>query len=317
MVKKKDKPVISVVVNTLNEEENIKRCLNSVQNWVDEIIVVDMHSEDKTREIAENIGAKVYLHKRTGYVEPARNFAIEKANSRWILILDADEEVPETLAEKLSAISKDEDKKEIDCVLIPRKNIIFGKWMQNSRWWPDYLPRFFRKGAITWPKQIHQQPNLADKNIHTLVNQEEYALIHYNYESLDQFLDRNKRYAEIQAKELIKEKSYKLSSKDLFLEPLKEFLSRFFEGEAYKDGVHGLALSLLQFWAVLLTYLKVWEAQDYEEKSIEPRHGKDLLAEAIYQMEYWRDDFIIKTTESKWKPVIQWLLKLRTKIVQI
>jgi glycosyltransferase involved in cell wall biosynthesis len=314
---KKKKPLISVVINTLNEEENIERCLKSIKGFADEIVVVDMHSEDRTREIAKDYGAEVYLHEKTGYVEPARNFAIEKANGKWILIIDGDEELPDTLAEKLTSFAKDKKRKDVDCVLIPRKNIIFGKWMQNSRWWPDYLPRFFKKGKITWPKQIHQQPNLADKNIHTLVNQEEYALIHYNYESLDQFLTRNRRYAEIQAKDLIEEKSYKLSSKDLLLEPLKEFLSRFFAGEAYKDGVHGLALSLLQFWVVLLTYLKVWEAQDYEKKPLEPRHAKDLLAEATYQMEYWRDDFIMKTSDSKLKPIINWLLKTRAKIVKL
>ncbi len=317
MQKTDKKPLISVVINTLDEEKNIKRCLNSVIDWADEVVVVDMHSKDKTRDIAQEYGAKVFLHKRTGYVEPARNFAIEKANGKWILIVDADEKVPEKLAKKLASIAKDKEKKDVDCVLIPRKNIIFGKWMQNSRWWPDYLPRFFKKGAIKWPKKIHQQPNLADKNIHTLVNQEKYAIVHYNYETLDQFLTRNKRYAQIRAQDLIEEKSYKLSSKDLLLEPLKEFLSRFFAGEAYKDGVHGLALSLLQFWVVLLTYLKVWEAQDYEQKPLEPRHAKALLAEATYQMEYWRDDFIMKTSDSSFKPIINWLLKLRAKIVQI
>ncbi len=310
------KKLISVVINTLNEEKNIQRCLNSIRDFADETIVVDMHSEDKTREIAEKSGAQVFTHPKTGYVEPARNFAIEKAEGQWILILDADEELPAALAEKLLSVAKGDSAKKPDCVLIPRKNIIFGKWMQNSRWWPDYLPRFFKNGKITWPKQIHHQPNLSGKKIYTLPDTESMSIVHYNYETLNQFLERNRRYAKIQALELVKDKNYQLSNKDLLIAPLEEFLSRFFSGEAYKDGTHGLALSLLQAWVKLLTYLKVWEEQNYEQKSLEPKWAKNILAEAIYQMEYWRDDFVLKTSDSKFKPIISQLLKIRQNITR-
>ncbi len=310
------KKLISVVINTLNEEKNIRRCIQSVKDFGNEIIVVDMHSEDKTREVAKEMGAKVYTHQRTGYVEPARNFAIQKATGKWILILDADEELPKSLAEKLRSIAEGKSNKDPDCVLIPRKNIIFGKWMKNSRWWPDYLPRFFKAGKIKWPEQIHQQPNLSGKKIYTLPDTENLAIIHYNYESLNQFLERNRRYAKIQALELIKEKNYQLSHKDLLIAPLEEFLSRFFAGEAYKDGTHGLALSLLQAWVRLLTFLKVWEHKNYEEKSLEPKWAKSILGEVIYQTEYWRDDFILKTSESKFKPLLSLLLKIRQNIIR-
>lgn len=310
------KKLISVVINTLNEEKNIRRCLDSIADFADEIILVDMNSEDKTVKIAKEYGARIFTHERTGYVEPARNFAIKKAEGKWVLVLDADEELPESLADKLMGVAKEETPKKPDCVLIPRKNIIFGKWMKNSRWWPDYLPRFFKRGKIDWPEQIHQQPSLSGKKIYTLPDAENMALIHYNYESLNQFLERNRRYAKIQALELIKDKNYQLSHKDLLIAPLEEFLSRFFAGEAYKDGTHGLALSLLQAWVKLLTYLKVWENQNYEQKSLEPRWAKDILGQAIYQMEYWRDDFIIKTSESKLKAIQGLLLKIRQKIIR-
>ncbi len=310
------KKLISVVINTLNEEKNIRRCLESVKGFADEIIVVDMHSEDETRQVAESLGAKVYTHEKTGYVEPARNYAIEKAEGSWILVIDADEELPVSLAEKLKSVAEGETNKEPDCVLIPRKNIIFGKWMQNSRWWPDYLPRFFKKGKIDWPKKIHQQPNLSGKKIYTLPDTENMSIIHYNYESLNQFLERNRRYAKIQALELVKDKSYQLSQKDLLILPLEEFLSRFFTGEAYKDGTHGLALSLLQAWVKLLTYLKVWEEKNYEQKSLEPRQVKEILAESVYQLEYWRDDFIYRTSDSKLRPLQNIILKLRQNIIR-
>ncbi len=284
------RPLISVVVNTLNEEKNLPRCLQSVKNFADEIVVVDMHSDDRTRVIAEEFGARVFLYSRVGYVEPARNFALSKAKGRWILILDADEKIGRTLARKLRQIAS-KPHQDIDYVLIPRKNIIFGKWIQNSRWWPDYLPRFFKKGKVKWPKQIHQKPILKGK-IYTLPDSERFAILHYNYRTLDQFLDRSRRYAEVQANELIKEKKYVLNYSDLLLKPLGEFLSRFFAGQGYRDGVHGLALALLQSYATALVYLKVWEKQRFKERNVEPHKLSQLfrqgLGEALYWFNRWR-----------------------------
>lgn len=280
------KPLISVVVNTLNEEDNLPRCLKSVQSLADEIVVVDMYSDDRTRKIARKFGARVFLHKKVGYVEPARNFAIGKARGKWVLVLDADEKVTPSLAKRLREIVTKRSEN-VDFVLIPRKNIIFGKWIQNSRWWPDYLPRFFKQGKVIWPKQIHQKPELKG-NIYTLPDAERYALTHYNYESLEQFLERSWRYAEVRAEELVKENKYRLSVGDLVLKPTGEFLSRLFSGEGYKDGIHGLALAILQSYSTALIYLKVWEKQHYEEKVIEEKKLKDIFSRLIYEIDYWR-----------------------------
>src|ERR1043166_1643983 len=101
---------ISVVVNTLNEEKNLPACLESVR-WASDIVVVDMHSNDRTAEIATKAGCRVFQFERTGYVEPARNFAIAQAKHPWVLVLDADERVSPGLAtwitEKLPSQSAD------------------------------------------------------------------------------------------------------------------------------------------------------------------------------------------------------------------
>ena len=96
---------ISAVVNTRNEEKNLDACLKSL-NFVDEIVVVDMESEDKTKQIAKKYTNKVFNYDNVGYVEPARNFAINKAKGDWILIVDADERVPRSLAVKLMEIAE-------------------------------------------------------------------------------------------------------------------------------------------------------------------------------------------------------------------
>ena len=114
---------ISVVINTLNEEKNLPRAIKSVKDWVYEVVVVDMHSDDSTVELARSLGARIFNHKKMGYVEPARNYAITKAKGDWILVLDADEEIPGRLASKLKALAQES---EASYYAVPRKNIVFG-----------------------------------------------------------------------------------------------------------------------------------------------------------------------------------------------
>lgn len=255
---------ISVVVNTRNEEGNIEHCLKSARQLADEIVVVDQHSTDKTAALAKKLGAKVYLHKHTKYVEPARNFALSKATGDWILVLDADEEIPPTLVKKLQALAK--DSKGITFFGLPRKNIIFGKWIKYSRWWPDHVVRFFKKGSVTWSEKIHSVPFTKGKG-HDLETKESNAIIHHNYQSISQYLERMNRYTDVQAEELI-ESGYKFSWQDLIKKPSAEFFSRFFAGEGYKDGIHGLVLALLQAFSEAVKYLKVWEKQGFKKEEL-------------------------------------------------
>lgn len=254
---------ISVVVNTYNEEKNISRCLESVKDFADEIVIVDMHSSDKTMEIAKRYGSRVFQHEYTRYVEPARNFALSKAQGDWVLLIDADEELPTSLAKELKEIA---DGERVEYVEIPRKNIIFGKWIGHSRWWPDYLIRFFKKGKVIFSDKIHVPPETSGKGI-KLEAMEEKALIHYNFQSISQFVERLNRYTDIQSEELVKS-GYKFVWEDLISKPANEFFSRFFAGEGYKDHLHGLALALLQGFSELVLYLKVWERSKFEEKNI-------------------------------------------------
>ncbi len=273
---------ISVVINTLNEEKNIEQAIKSVK-WADEIIVCDMRSEDKTVEIAKKLGAKIFLYKKEGFVEPARNFAISKASNEWILILDADEQISETLAKRLQEIAQ--KMHQIDYIKIPRKNLIFGHWMKYCGWWPDYNIRFFKKGKIKWTNKIHRPPESLGQGL-DLPAEEQFALIHYSYQTISQFLGRLDRYTTIQAEELKKE-GYNFGWQDLFEKPLGEFLSRFFAMRGYKDGLHGLALSLLQAFSFLVMYLKLWEIEKFQEQNIdlsELKTQKDKSTEAI---DYW------------------------------
>jgi len=271
---------ISAVINTYNEEKNIERCLKSVKDLAEEIIVVDMYSTDRTVEIAKKYKAKVFFHKYTRYVEPARNFALTKATGDWIFLIDADEEASQTLVEKLKKIAAAE---EADFVEIPRKNIIFGRWIEHSRWWPDYLIRFFRKGQVSFLEEIHQPPQTEGKGL-KLEAEEKNALIHYNFQTISQFIERLNRYTDIQSEELF-QKGDRFNWKNLIIKPTDEFLSRFFAGEGYKDGIHGLVLAGLQAFSEFVLYLKVWEKEGFEGQEINEIGSISL--KAIHDYLYW------------------------------
>jgi len=275
-------PKISVMINTRDEEKNLKRCLESVRQLADEIIVVDMYSEDKTVQIAKKLGAKVFFYKYMFYMEPARNFAISKTSGDWILIVDADEEIPPSLAKLIKNLSKNH--KGLTYFRLPRKNIIFGKWLKHSRWWPDYNIRFFKKGCVRWSEKIHSVP-LTRGTGHDLEAKEANAIIHYHYQSVSQYLERMNRYTGIQAEELI-ETGYKFKWQDMLRKPMGEFLSRFFVGEAYKDGLRGLVLALLQAFSEMVKYIKVWEKEKFVEQDISTYH--EVLEENINDYLHWQ-----------------------------
>jgi len=277
--------MISVVINTLNEENNLARAIKSVKNFADEVIVVDMHSDDKTVQIAKEFGAKVYSHERTNYVEPARNFAISKAQGDWILILDADEEVTKELSKELEKLSKQE---KVQIYRLARKNIVFGKWLQYSRWWPDYNIRFFKKGAVVWHDEIHSVPitnGIADQ----VASKEQLALKHHHYETVEQFIDRMNRYTTIQSRRL-DENDYKFVWQDIIKRPANEFLSRYFAGHGYKDGVHGLALASLQSLSELIVYLKVWQLQKFTQEKVAVTEVIDEMRKTQSDYHYWQAD---------------------------
>lgn len=280
---------LSVIINTLDEEKNIVDCIKSVKKMADEIIVVDMESDDNTRKLAKKAGAKIYKHKRMGYVEPARNFAINKAKNDWIFIIDADERVTKKLAKRIkSAITREE----ISYYTIPRKNIIFGKWIQHTGWWPDYNIRLFRKAFVEWDNEIHSVPITKGQGA-DFEPKEENAIVHYNYLNLEDYISRLNRYTSIQAKEKYSQDK-EFNWKNVISSPTKEFVSRYFSQQGYKDGLHGLALSLLQSFSELVVELKIWQETKFSEKDIDAQTVIKKIRETQREISYWNADTLVK-----------------------
>lgn len=288
-----NKPLISAVINVRNEADYLEKCLKSIKSIVNEIIVVDMHSTDNSVEIAKKYGAKIYPYRYLKVVEPARNFALSKATGKWILLLDPDEFLGKSLKKELIAITKRSD---VDYVKIPRKNIIFGKWIKHCRCWPDYLIRFFKKGSITWNKEIHSQP-ITKGNCLTLLDSEQLAIRHNNYPNISTFILRALRYSGIQADEL-REAEYKIKTSDFILKPIQEFNSRFFAAEGYKDGLHGLIFCLLQSMAIGLIYIRLWEKQGSIDKPLTKESFVSCSQESMFEYSYWFTKYFNKEYSS-------------------
>jgi (heptosyl)LPS beta-1,4-glucosyltransferase len=278
----KNKPIISAVINVRNEADNLRKCLKSIKTFADEIIVVDMQSTDGSAQVASEFSATVYPYRWMKAVESARNFALSKATGRWIILLDPDEYLNKSLKKELIRITQRSD---VDWVKIPRKNIIFGKWLRHSNCWPDYLIRFFKKGSVVWKKEIHSQP-ITKGNGLTILDSERLSIRHNNYRSVNQFVYRALRYSSVQADEL-KLSGYKLKTSDFILKPIQEFNSRFFAAEGYRDGIHGLIFSILQTFAIALIYIRLWEKQGSSDKVLSKESFVSASQETVFEYSYW------------------------------
>lgn len=249
---------LSVVISAFNEEKKIKDCLESVK-FADEIIVIDNESTDKTAEIAKKYGAKIITQKNNPLkIDLQKNIGFSKATGDFILSLDADERVTPALADEIQVILNYEFPK--DGYQIPRKNIIFGKWIEHTGWYPDYQLRLFKKGKGKFEEdRVHVQLEIIGD-----IDRLENPMEHLNYETVSQFLSKLDVYTTSQAHDMIKNNN-QVHIYDAISMPAEEFLKRYFAEKGYKDGMHGLVLSLLMGFYYLIIFTKVWEMQKFED----------------------------------------------------
>ena len=279
----KNKSSISLVINTKNEELNIKDCINSAKDIADEIIVVDMQSKDKTVEIAQSLGAKTYSFKDHGYVEPARNFALSKATKAWTLVLDADERLPKSVKNEILRLVKEG---KYDGFKFPFKNILLGKWIEHSMWWPDYHIRLFRTGHLDWPTGVHQDQNFKG-TLFEVEAKEKNAFVHYNIADIREMLSMVDEYSSVEA--IFKSKKNP-KPEDLIEYLDKEFKWRYFEHQGYLDGMHGFILAKFMNIYRFLEVAKYWEREGYKQM-FNPVELK-IAAEAGYSQDKQKDDEI-------------------------
>jgi len=263
-------PKISAVINTRNEEQNLRYCLETVR-WCDEIVVVDMESEDRTVEIAREFTDRVFPHRKILAFDGARNFAVGKAMGDWILLIDADEMVPKALADRLREIAGNNAE---DIVEIPFRHYIMGDWVRHSGWGLTLLPRFFRRGKVFFRETVHGYIGKDPAaRILRLPPSQENCIHHFNYVDASHFLEKLNRYTDIEAQHLYDAKTT-FSYSGLVKASLRVFFGRFLKGKGYKDGPRGFSLCLMMAFYQALSHIKLWEKHEFREDPVPSRYGR-------------------------------------------
>lgn len=253
---------------TKNEEANLPDALRSV-DFADEIVVIDSHSTDRTREIARDFRARaldgtevaprVIERDWPGHVEQ-KNFAIDQATHDWVLCVDADERVsPELRAEIEEALSV-----EVPPVVgytMPRKTFYLGRWIVRSGWYPDRKLRLFRRSCARWGgtnPHDHVQPR-GD------VAEFKGDLHHYSYRSMADHLRTIDFFTDIAAREKAR-KGVRFPVLRMLIQPPFKFFKMYVLKQGFREGRVGFIVAVLGMYYVFLKYAKLWELRSREWK---------------------------------------------------
>lgn len=229
---------LSVVLAVFNEEDVLGKCLESVKELADEIVIVDGGSTDKTVEIAKHYGARVFVTDNPPVFHINKQRAVDRARGDWILQLDADEVVPAALAKEIKNVDE-----KYNGYYLPRKNYFLWYWMRKGGQYPDWVVRLFRLGKGRFPqKSVHEQI-VIDGPIGYLKT----PLEHRPYRSFSEYWQKAHAYAMLRAREMAKEHTVVtpvvLLEYNLLL-PIKTFLNLFVRHKGFMDGIFGLLFAL-------------------------------------------------------------------------
>jgi len=255
---------VSVVVITQNMADRIAECLDSV-SWADEIVVVDSHSTDGTRDICRQYTDKI--HERTyHYAADQKNFGIRRATGDYVLIVDADERVTEDLATEIRRALGDASPADVYC--IPRRLIMQGRWIRFGGEYPRAHPRLFRNGAAAYRNQRVHAPLESNGSEAALRGD----LLHYSYRDLSDLLERINTFSTRRAQDYA-EVGRRIRWYHL-LWAFGSFVHRFVFRGGFRDGMPGLLYCLTMGMYVLVTYAKAWYAQNPDARvPIAPTHS--------------------------------------------
>lgn len=243
---------ISSIIIAKNEEANIGRCIDSLKDCIDEIVlVVDDSSSDRTLEIAESKGAKVFHRKWMGYSK-TKEFALSQTVNEWVLWIDADEALTPELANEIKAFSKSAP--EHAAYSMPRKAYFLGRWILHGGWYPGKVTRLFNKTKAGFSDSDVHEKLLIDGTVGSLKNDME----HYTDPSIKHYYSKFNKYTSLAAEELEKNgKSFKIT--DILLRPLFLFVKMYILRGGFLDGMQGFMLAVFSANYVFTKYCKLWE----------------------------------------------------------
>jgi glycosyltransferase involved in cell wall biosynthesis len=242
---------LSLVVITKNEAANLRRCLASVP-FAHEIIVIDAESTDSTREIAREYTELVFNQAWKGY-GPTKQEAINRASCDWVLSLDADEALDDTLAQAIrNILTNDEDS--VPGYRVNRLSMFVGRWIRHSGWHPDRILRMGRRAALRCTQEPVHEKLVVDGSVGDLSG----CLLHYGASDLNAYLAKSHHYADLLAQNKF-ENGGRSGVLDLCIRPAYKFCYSYFFRWGFLDGVPGLILAGVSAYYVFVKYARLWE----------------------------------------------------------
>ncbi len=178
------------MIYTLNEEIHLPACLESL-SWCDDIIVIDSFSDDATEDICKQKGIRFFQNKFTGFGDQ-RNWSLENCDPKydWVLILDADEKVPENLANELQSLAANSSEM-VGAYRIRRRFYMWGRWLKYSSLYPTWVVRFIHKDRVRYENRGHAETQIVEGEIKEC----SHDLIDENLKGIDEWFDRQNRYS--------------------------------------------------------------------------------------------------------------------------
>jgi glycosyltransferase involved in cell wall biosynthesis len=243
---------LSVVIITFNEEKNIKRCLDSVIDIADEIIVIDSHSTDKTEEICKQFNVRFYPIQWLGYSE-TKNYGNNLAVNDYVFSIDADEVVSEKLKKSIIEFKNAENPK--DCYTLTRLTNYCGKWIYHCGWYPDAKMRIWNKNLGKWEGELHEEVKMKEESSKGYFDGD---LHHFSYHSIQEHVNQYNKFTEIGAMEAFK-KGKKANLFIAFYKSIWKFKRDYIFKFGFLDGYYGFIICRLSANATFLKYIKLRE----------------------------------------------------------
>lgn len=257
---------ISATVRTRNEEQNIEGCLKSIA-WADEIVVVDSHSADATREIAKKYTDRIIVRDWPGHIAQSQ-FATDQTTSDWVLSMDADERVTPELRDEILAL--DLGTTPHVAFEMPRYHFFMKRWINHSAWYPDYKVRLFRKDRCCWGGYSPHDAVQVNGTIGRLKGN----LIHYIYRDMEHFSATKNSYSTLTSRDHYKS-GRKARVINFTLRPLYAFIYRYFVRLGFLDGIPGFIISIEEAHCVFLKYVKLYELERKLQRNADTMSFRD------------------------------------------
>lgn len=250
---------LSAVIITFNEEKKIAGCIESLIGVVDEIIVVDSFSTDKTEEICRRYNLKFFQNQFIGHIEQ-KNFAVSLAENDFILSLDADERISARLLNSIKGLN---GKFLFDAYEMNRLTNYCGKFIRHSGWYPDTKTRLFNRNKCKWGGVNPHDKIVSEPGTKTAHLQGD--ILHYSYDSIHAHIKQMNSFTDIAA-QILFEKGKKARFSDLTIRPFWKFFRDYVIKLGFLDGYYGYVVCMLSSVHVFSKYAKLKQMQLQHEK---------------------------------------------------